>query len=276
MSIIHWKQVCEFHNKTIFNVCLNKECHNRFLCMDCFKCHDTSHCPYFVPLCELIDKLLLKKQELLNELYERVEVLKKNVNNLSIEEISCLYEKINNSNNSKDKEDNDIKIKMESFGELLKFKFSENIEDLSVGEIGRKKKDTTLNVNSNYDLSVDYLKRSYLSPNKYVFVYRNNNHYGNLGILFCNFSSYSKDICCYSPVSLTNCYVTQEDIPHSSRGIDYNKWASITFYHNNDNGTSSEITKLICNLSNSKESYQLYENNISIDYKFYKLIKNRY
>eukprot|EP00833_Pecoramyces_ruminatium_P013283 jgi/Orpsp1_1/1187315/evm.model.d7180000056836.1 len=101
MSAVKFKHVCEIHNKTIFNVCLNKECNNRFLCRECFRCHDITHSINYVPICELIDgenniiifneyinahsedgnKFMMKKQELLNEMYIGIEELKKNLEN---------------------------------------------------------------------------------------------------------------------------------------------------------------------------------------------------
>lgn len=40
MSVIKFKIDCEIHKKTIYNVCLNKDCSNRFLCINCFRTHE--------------------------------------------------------------------------------------------------------------------------------------------------------------------------------------------------------------------------------------------
>ncbi|OUM70334.1 hypothetical protein PIROE2DRAFT_1467 [Piromyces sp. E2] len=129
MNVLNFKEVCEIHNKTIFNVCFNKECSNRFLCRECFKCHDITHSINYAPICELINgkyniiifnkymndhsengnKLLMKKQ-VLEDLHD--------VNKLSFNEISRIYENINNDDN---KEYNDVSnLNVESFGGILR------------------------------------------------------------------------------------------------------------------------------------------------------------
>lgn len=94
-------------------------------------------------------KLLLKKKELIDEMNKRIEELKKNleykineiielnnplyekiqnVNNLSLDEISDMYENINNNSI---KENDDSNINVELFGNLLNTKFSEIVENVN-------------------------------------------------------------------------------------------------------------------------------------------------
>jgi len=171
MSTIKFKYECEIHKKVVYTVCLNKECSNRYLCVNCFKEHEQSHSKNYVPICELLDaqnniiifddymmahkeennKLLLKKKKLIAEVNVRIEELKngleqkineifdewsnpllhkniKNVNNLSLDEISSIYETINDNNHDKS---NDIDITTKSFGVFLKSQFDDVIDNFS-------------------------------------------------------------------------------------------------------------------------------------------------
>lgn len=173
MSLIELKKDCEIHNKKIYNICLNKKCNNRFLCINCFRNHEKSHSTNYVPIKELIDnenniilfneykktyieennELLSKKKEILDEMNKRVEELRKdlekkiieifdklnplyeklqNINKLSLDEISLIYERFNTNNI---KENKDVKIDVESFGELLKSRFSEIVEKVNEDDI---------------------------------------------------------------------------------------------------------------------------------------------
>ncbi|OUM70326.1 hypothetical protein PIROE2DRAFT_56833 [Piromyces sp. E2] len=166
MSAINFKKVCENHNKQICVVCLNKGCSNRFLCKDCFRCHDTSHSINYVPLDELkngnnkiilfneyieakseeANKLMKKKQEFLNEMYAIMEESKKffekkineqfdkfNPLGGDLQKVDSLsLDEISNIYENIKNDDKKI-IPVKYFGELLKSRLTEVAETCNFG-----------------------------------------------------------------------------------------------------------------------------------------------
>ena len=173
MSVIEFKKDCEIHNKKIYNICLNKKCKSRYLCINCFKNHEQSHSSNYVPMKELIDnenniilfndykkayieennELLTKKKEIIDEMNKRIEELRtkleKKLNEI-FDKLNPLYQKLQNINNlsleelasiydhvsnKSIKESKDVKIDVESFGLLLNYKFSTVVDDITEDDI---------------------------------------------------------------------------------------------------------------------------------------------
>ena len=131
MSNINIPEECEEHKSSISIICLSRNCNQRCLCLKCLRNHDIIHSRYYVPVNKLIDnqnniilfdefiKVNLEKedenkkckreimihvnqliQELrtqienkINEIFRNILSLEtlREVNNLSLDEISQLY-----------------------------------------------------------------------------------------------------------------------------------------------------------------------------------------
>ena len=150
MTEIKIPNECEEHKKKIYNICLDKNCKKRYLCVKCFSTHDQTHTKNFVPINEFINdnnkiilfddyiqeneeisnKIQLIKEEAIKEINKilddiKIQVAKKmdemlknyqtlqklkDINKLFFDELINLYNTINQDNIKVDKENEIVKL----------------------------------------------------------------------------------------------------------------------------------------------------------------------
>ena len=210
MSNINIPEECEEHKSSISIICLSRNCNQRCLCLKCLRNHDIIHSRYYVPVNKLIEnqnniilidefiKVNLEKedenkkckreimihvnqliQELrtqienkINEIFRNILSLEtlREVNNLSLDEISQLYY---NLSIEERRNINEINFDFEFLKQALKEKFSNILDSFNINlfdshsklrEIGKAvlecetpKKDTSRILFDSYSEDVYYI-----------------------------------------------------------------------------------------------------------------------
>ena len=73
-------QECSKHHKNICTICLTENCKERFLCSKCYRKHDYTHLPLFIPINELYDNN--KKVILFQEIDAQIRKIKNDINEI--------------------------------------------------------------------------------------------------------------------------------------------------------------------------------------------------
>lgn len=169
MSKIILEKICEEHKNNIAIICLSPNCTKRFLCLKCLRNHDYIHSKNYVPINNLVDnknniilfdeykkefnenknKINEIKKNIMTEINKLIDELKsqienkinetfknisyietlENSNNLTLEEMSTIYNKISleNKNNNPD-----IKINIELIKKSLSGKFNNILDSFNI------------------------------------------------------------------------------------------------------------------------------------------------